>query len=136
MKKLSLLLGTLGGAMAGYLFSNQQLRKDLSSAKNAEAAARILGKHLQQDGKKFAVQVQDFVESDEVQKNLKKAKEYAQEKYQDARKELDKLVHQAEGMAEDTAKKAGKSAKKFAKKAAKGAQKTARRIESKVRKIM
>ena len=47
MKKLSLLLGTLGGATAGYLFSNKKLRDQLSGAKDAEEAARILGVALQ-----------------------------------------------------------------------------------------
>lgn len=136
MKKLSLLLGTLGGAMAGYLFSNQQLRKDLSAAKTAESAAKILGKHLQQDGKKIAVQVQDFVESDEVQKNLMKAKKYAETTFQSARKELGKLVSDAEGVAGKTARRAEKTAMAVAKRAVKGARKTARKIEAKVRKIV
>ena len=34
MRKYSLLLGALGGAMAGYLFSNDKLRKELATAKN------------------------------------------------------------------------------------------------------
>ncbi|MDD5041751.1 MAG: hypothetical protein PHX87_04855 [Candidatus Peribacteraceae bacterium] len=136
MKKLSLLIGTLGGAMAGYLFSNQKLRKDLSEAKDAETAARLLGKHLQQDGKKLAQQAQEFVESDEVQKNWKKAKTYAQESFDVARKELTKLVNRAEEAASDAAGEAQSAARKVAKKAARRAKKTAHRMQTKMRKLL
>lgn len=136
MKKLSLLIGTLGGAMAGYLFSNQKLRKDLSEAKDAETAARLLGKHLQQDGRKLAAQAQEFVESDEVRKNWKKAKIYAQDTFDVARKELTKLVSRAEEAAADAAGEAGSSARKVAKKAARKARSTARRMQTKVRKLL
>ncbi|MDO8468239.1 MAG: hypothetical protein Q7S29_00575 [Candidatus Peribacter sp.] len=136
MKKLSLLIGTLGGAMAGYLFSNQKLRKDLAEAKDAETAARLLGKHLQQDGKKLAAQAQEFVESDEVQKNWKKAKIYAQDTFEVARKELTKLVNRAEEATADAAGEAGSSARKVAKKVARKAKITARRMQTKVRKLL
>ncbi|MDD4287530.1 MAG: hypothetical protein PHO20_05250 [Candidatus Peribacteraceae bacterium] len=136
MKKLSLLIGTLGGAMAGYLFSNQKLRKDLAGAKDAETAARLLGKHLQQDGKKLAAQAQEFVESDEVQKNWKKAKTYAQESFDVARKELTKLVSRAEEATSDVAGEAGATARKVAKKAVRKAKSTARRMQTKVRKLL
>ncbi|MFA5272980.1 MAG: hypothetical protein WC353_02350 [Candidatus Peribacter sp.] len=136
MKKLSLLIGTLGGAMAGYLFSNQKLRKDLAGAKDAETAARLLGKHLQQDGKKLAAQAQEFVESEEVQKNLKKAKTYAQDTFEVARKELTKLVNRAEEAASDAAGEAGSSARKVARKAVRKARSTARRMKTKVRKLL
>lgn len=76
MRKLSLLLGTLGGAMAGYVFSNPKLREELSSAKDAEAAGKILAKHLQKDGKQVGKEMQQFVKSEPVQDNIKKAKQY------------------------------------------------------------
>ncbi|MFH1444825.1 MAG: hypothetical protein ABIG34_05590 [Candidatus Peregrinibacteria bacterium] len=136
MKKLSLLIGTLGGAMAGYLFSNKKLRKDLAEAKDAETAARLLGKHLQRDGKKIAAQAQEFLESDDVQQNLKKAKIYAQDTLETARKELGKLVNRAEEAASDAAQGAGSTARKVAKKAAGKAKRTARRMKTKVRKLM
>lgn len=135
MRKFSLLLGALGGAFAGYLFSNKQLRKELATAKDAESAAKLLGKHLQKDGKKLAEQVQDFVESDEVKKNLQKAKKYAEEKFVVARRELVKLVHKAEDATQDVAGQAGKVAKKTAKRAAKHAKRTFRRMETRVRKL-
>lgn len=129
MKKLSLLIGTLGGAMAGYLFSNQKLRKDLSEAKDAETAARLLGKHLQQDGKKLALQAQQFVESAEVQQNLKKAQKYTRETFETARNELMKLVSH-------TGDAAAGAASTTAKKAVRKARGTARRMKTKVRKLL
>lgn len=136
MKKLSLLIGALGGAMAGYLFSNKQLRKELATAKDAESAARLLGRHLQRDGKKLAEQAQDFIESDEVQKNLRKARDYAEQTFVTARKELMKLVSRAEKGAEDMAGDAGVAAKRAAKRAVKTAKKTVRKAQMKVRKLL
>lgn len=104
MKKFSLLLGTLGGALAGYILSNDKLRKQMADAPNAEAMAKVLGQSLTKDGKKVAKEVKGFVESDDVQKNLKKAKAFASKKLGVAQKELNKLV-----------KKGGKEAKKYAK---------------------
>ncbi len=57
MKKLSFLVGTLGGAMAGYVFSNKKLREQLVNAKDPSAAAKILGKHLSEDGQVVAKEV-------------------------------------------------------------------------------
>ncbi len=78
MRKLPLLLGTLGGAMAGYLFSNKKLRDELSGAQNAEHAGKILAAHMQKDGKQIGAEVQKFVQSSVVQENLGKAKKMAQ----------------------------------------------------------
>ena len=105
MKKFSLILGTLGGAMAGYILSNEKLRKQMAAAPNAEAMAKMLGEQLTKDSKKVAKEVKIFVESDDVQKNLHKAKAYASKKLGVAQKELEKLVKKG-------AKQAGKYAKK------------------------
>jgi hypothetical protein len=88
MKKVSLLLGTLGGAMAGYLFSNSKLRQELSSAKDAEAAGKILAKHLQRDGEELGKHVKKFVDSDDVQRNLKKAKTFVRNYADKMKKEV------------------------------------------------
>ena len=104
MKRFSLLLGTLGGALAGYILSNDKLRKRMSEAPNAEAMAKMLGEQLTKDGKKVANEVKTFVESDDVQKNLRKAKAFASKKLGVAQKELNVLV-----------KKGAKEAKKYAK---------------------
>jgi hypothetical protein len=113
MRKLSLLVGTLGGALAGYILSNDKLRKELSSAKDTEAAARMLGSHLSRDGKKIAKEVKIFVESDDVQKNLRKAKSFAQKKFNEAQKSV-------KGMMKRGSKKAAKMSKDMTKSMAKG----------------
>ena len=56
----SLLLGAIGGALGGYLLSNDKLRTDLQRAKTPEAAAKLLGKHLQQDGSKIAKEAKEL----------------------------------------------------------------------------
>ncbi|MDP7069185.1 MAG: hypothetical protein QF815_01555 [Candidatus Peribacteraceae bacterium] len=150
MKKFSLLLGTLGGGLAGYLFSNKKLRDQIANAKDGEEAAKLLGLHLQKDGKRLAKQVQEFVRTDEVQRNVKKAKKFAQKKVDDAKKELDsvidtgsknakKVVKNVTKSAGTKAKRAAKKGKTKAKKTASNAKKTAkkatRRMKTKVRKV-
>lgn len=102
--------------MAGYLLSNKKLREELSNAKDTEAAAKLLGKHLQKDGKKLAGQVREFVESDDVQKNITKAKKYASSKVDEAKKEMKKMVKKGATKAKATAKKTVAKAKTTAKK--------------------
>lgn len=117
MKKLSLLIGTLGGAVAGYVFSNARLRDEISRAKNAEDAARILGKHLQRDGKKVGDQVRDFLESPDVQKNVEKAKAFVQRSINTMQKEVTHAVKKGEVRARRTARKTAKKVQKTAKNA-------------------
>jgi len=119
MKKLSLLLGTLGGAMAGYVFSNSKLREELTSAKDAEAAGKILAKHLAKDGKQIGHEMKKFAESDEVKDNLKKAKEYAQDTMKKFQGELKGLVKDGTKKIEKEVKKASVKVKKEAKKLSK-----------------
>lgn len=111
MKKVSLLLGALGGALGGYLLSNAKLREGLSATKNAEEAARLLGKHLQQDGKKLAKDVKNFVESKEVQDNVAKARKFAAKKAVEARKTIEAFMKKGEQKAMKAAKHGAKSAK-------------------------
>lgn len=92
MKKLSLLIGTIGGALAGYVFSKAELREELANAKDAEAVAKILGKHISKDGKKMGADMKAFIDSPEVQKNWKKAKIYAEKQYDKAKKEVSGMV--------------------------------------------
>lgn len=105
MKKVSLFLGTLGGAMAGYIFSNKKLRDELMKAPDAQKAAQVLGKHLSEDGDKLAKDVKTFVESDAVQKRIKEAKSYANKQYVSAKKEVTKLVKQGEKQAKKMIRK-------------------------------
>ncbi len=139
MKKLSLLLGTLGGGLAGYLFSNTKLRNQLANAKDAEHAARLLGVHLQKDGKKLAKQIQEFIESEEVQKNVQKAKQFAKKTMDDARHELDSAlrrgsteVRKAVG---NTARKAKSKAGAAIKSAKSKARSVSRRVKTNVRRL-
>ncbi len=92
MKKLTFLLGSLGGVMAGYVFSNKRLRKELMDAKDASAAAKILGKHLSSDGQSVAKEVQQLAEQHHVDKHIAKGKKYVQKYYKDAKHEVKKFV--------------------------------------------
>lgn len=94
MRKLSLLLGTLGGAVAGYVFSNTKLRDELSKAKDAEAAGKILAKHLQRDSKQVGKEIKEFVQSDAVQDNVEKAKEYATKNMKKLKSDLKEMVQE------------------------------------------
>ncbi len=117
--------------MAGYLLHNKKLRDQLADAKDAEEAAKLLGKHLQKDGKKIAKQVQDFVASDDVQKNVGKAKRFAKKKVSEAKTEMDALVCKGSCKAKKAAKKGAAKAKKSVKK---GAAKAKRSVKKAVRK--
>ena len=117
MRKLSLLIGTLGGAVAGYVFSNSRLRDELADAKNAEDAARILGKHLQHDGKKVGDQVRDFLDSPDVQKNVEKARAFVQRSIIGMKKEVTRVVKKGEVQARRAALKTAKKVQKRAKNA-------------------
>jgi hypothetical protein len=119
MKKFSLLLGTLGGAMAGYLLSNEKLRDDLAKAKDPEAAAKLLGAHLAKDGKKIGKEVQGFVASDQVKQNVRQFKSYATDKWTEAQKGLEVMMKKGAKSAKSMVK--GKKAP-AAKKEAKGAK--------------
>lgn len=115
MKKLSLLIGALGGAVAGYVFSNARLRDELTGARTAEDAARILGKHLQRDGKKVGDQVRDFLESPDVQKNVEKAKTFVQRSIHGMQKEVTRAVKKGEAQIARAARKTAKRVQKKAK---------------------
>lgn len=106
MKKVSLLLGVLGGSLAGYLFSNRTLRKELASVKDAEKAAKILGAHLARDGKKIAQEVRNFVDSPEVQTNIRKAQKYAHRQFLEAKKQVGNFITEQKAKAPRTAKNA------------------------------
>jgi len=133
MKKVSLLLSTLGGAMGGYLLSNKKLREELIKADDAEDAAKALGKHLQRDGKKIAEQVREFVESEEVQSNLTKAKKFSKQKTDEAKRELTKMVDTGKGKAKAGAKKSVTKAKSAAKKSASKAKTQVKRSATKAK---
>jgi gas vesicle protein len=115
MRKYSLVLGALGGAFAGYIFSNEKLRKELTSVKTPEDAGKILAKHLQKDGKRLGTQVKKLVDSEVVKDNVKKLKEYAQDSFDKAKDELGDLVKKGQAEAKKLEKKAVKTVKKLTK---------------------
>lgn len=115
MRKLTLLLGAMGGAMAGYVFSNKGLRDELTKAKDAEAAGKVLAKHLAKDGKQVGHEVKKFIDSDEVQDNLAKAKKYALEQAKELQKNAIALMKQGEKQAEAYVKKVTKTPSKKSK---------------------
>ncbi len=123
MKKLSLLLGTLGGVLAGYVFSNAKLREELSGAKDADAAGKILAKHLQKDGKQLGHEMKKFAQSDVVQDNMQKAKTYVQDNAKKLQKDLkgmiEKPVQRSAKKVVAKANKAAKTIRKAVKKVAK-----------------
>lgn len=124
MKKLSLFLGTIGGAVAGYVFSNTKLREELATAKDAEEAGRILAKHLQADGKQIGKEVKTFVESDVVQTNMKKAQTYVQKNAKKLQSDLKAMVGSAKKPAKKAVSKATKTVKKVTKKSSKAKKTT------------
>lgn len=111
MKKFSFLLSTLGGALAGYVFSNSTLRAQLVGAKTADEAARILGTHLQHDGKKLGDQVKTFLQSKEVEKHVRKARSFVEKKVGIAKREVGAYITKEKARAKKIVRKAAKHAK-------------------------
>lgn len=120
--------------MAGYILSNKKLRESLAKAKDADDVAKLLGKHLQRDGKKIAKQVKEFVDSEDVQNNIKKAKSFATKKVNDAKDELSELMCEGKGKVKKAAKKGVSKARSTAKKGAAKASKTAKKAVRKAKK--
>lgn len=113
MKKLSFLLGTLGGALAGYVFSNKKLRAELTDAKDATAAAKILGKHLAEDGQVVAKEVGQLAEQYELDDKIADGKKYVKNYYESAKEEVQKFIG---AKAKEAGKLAVKAKKQVAKK--------------------
>lgn len=119
MKKLPFLLGTLGGALAGYVFSNKKLRTELKDAKDATDAAKILGKHLSHDGQTVAKEAQQLAEEHGLDDRLADGKKYVQDYYESAKDEVQKFLGAKVKQATKAANKAKKGAIKRVKKAMK-----------------
>lgn len=92
MKKLTFLLGTLGGAMAGYVFSNKKLRTDMLKAKDSTEAAKILGKHLSTDGQTVAKEVRQLAEQHGLDDRIADGKQYVHDYYSSAKDEVQKFL--------------------------------------------
>ncbi|MBP9850187.1 MAG: hypothetical protein KBC47_00655 [Candidatus Peribacteraceae bacterium] len=92
MKKLTFLLGTVGGAMAGYVFSNKKLRNEMLEAKDSKEAAKILGKHLSADGQVVAKEVRQLAEQHGLDDSIADGKQYVQDYYSSAKGEVQKFL--------------------------------------------
>jgi hypothetical protein len=119
MKKLTFLLGSLGGAMAGYVFSNKKLRDQLVNAKDASDAAKILGKHLSADGQVVAKEVRQLAEQHGLDDRIADGKQYVQSYYTSAKNDVKQFLSSKTNEATKMASKAKKSAVKTVKKALK-----------------
>lgn len=113
MKKLSFLLGTLGGALAGYVFSNGKLRTDLRKAEDATDAAKILGKYIAKDGEHVAKEVGELAEQYELDARVADGKKYVQKYYDSAKKEVQRFLG---AKAEEAMKSVSKAKKEAVKK--------------------
>ncbi len=115
MKKLSFLLGTLGGAMAGYVLSNSKLRKELMGVKDTSSAAKVLGKHLSADGQTVAAEVRELARQHHLGAHLAEGKKYARKYYVSAKKELTKFLGTQAKQATKVAKRVSRRAVRKAK---------------------
>ncbi len=105
MRKLTLLLGSVGGALAGYVFSNKKLRRELTDAKDGAHAAKILGRYLSADGQQVAKEVKKFAIEHDMDKKVAQGKKYVKQYYDKSRREAEKLIKKG-------AKQAGRYVKK------------------------
>ena len=81
MKKLSLLMGTIGSTAAWYILSNKKLRTELGKAKGPEATINILKKYIGRDADKIGNEVYEFFQSEELQQKVEGAKTFAEDKF-------------------------------------------------------
>lgn len=100
MRKLSFLLGSVGGALAGYVFSNKKLRTELMEAKDGQQAAKILGRHLSTDGQQVAKEVKRLAREHHFDAKVADGRQYVKKYYQKSVKEAEKLMKKGarEGM--------------------------------------
>ncbi len=120
MKKLSFLLGSVGGALAGYVFSNNKLRSEMMKAKDTTAAAKILGSHLAKDGQTVAKEVQQLAEQHHLDQHIAHGKKYVKNYYDSAKDEVQKFLGDKVKEATSVAKSAKKQVVRKAEKATKG----------------
>ncbi len=107
MKKLSTILGLLGGAVFGVLFakkSGKELRKDLSLAKDKGKACEILGGALLDAGKESISEVENLLRRPEVKKFIEDSKDKIDQMHEYIEKEGKKMYKNAS----DKAKKKGR----------------------------
>lgn len=96
MKKLSLLLGAVGGAMAGYVFSNARLRDELARAKDADDVSAVLKRHVRKDAQKLGRDLRHFLESEEVAAYVEKVRQVAKKGVDEAARGVQSIVREGE----------------------------------------
>ncbi len=85
MKKLNLLLGTMGSTAAWYVLSNKKLRTELGKAKGPQETVKILKKYIGRDAEKIGDEVHALIHSDEVQETVTTVKTFAEDKFAKAK---------------------------------------------------
>lgn len=78
--------------MAGYVFSNKKLRNEMMEAKDSSQAAKILGKHISQDGQTIAKEVRQLAEEHGLDDRIADGKQYVKEYYSSAKDEVQKFL--------------------------------------------
>jgi len=105
MKKLNLLVGTIGTTAAWYILSNKKLRTELGQAEGPEETIKILKRYIGRDAEKIGKEVYEFFQSEELKEKLDDAKTFAEEKLTDAKTGLSGLLAKGKKWRDDTLKK-------------------------------
>ena len=114
MRKLNFLLGAIGGMLGGLLMSNKKLRRDLRAVNDPKEAAKLVGKELQRSGKQIAEEAKEWMEREDVQRNMRKAKRYFWHKWADVKNEAEHVAGDAAEVAKHKASDAYERAKELA----------------------
>jgi len=126
-KKSGLILGLLAGTALGILFAPKKGRKMRDKIKKELDEGGYGLEAIKEGfigmGKEVVDTAKEAYESEEVQEQIGKAKDMAEDYYEEGKKEFDKKVRKVRKTAKARATKAKAGAKKTAKKAVKKAKK-------------
>ena len=82
------MVSALGGALGGYVLSNEKMRHEMAEAPDVTEMAKTFGSHLASDGKKVTRELRSFVGHQNVRGKLKSAGTYATARLHGARRRL------------------------------------------------
>lgn len=88
MGKYTLMVSALGGAIGGYVISNEKMRHEMAEASDAGEMAKTFGYHLASDGRKVVRELRSFVGHRNIGQKLKSAGTYATARLHGARRRL------------------------------------------------